>query len=439
MTLEQAKATVGKIRSDPAYFLREVLGVQRTYPKQVQMLEALRDMPRVSVVGANGTGKDFCTARAILWWQMSHYPAKTVVIGPTYRQVADIVWAEARSGFNGARVALGGQMFATPMWKLDADSFATGFATDKPENIFGFHSPNLLVIVTEAHNVEQSHLDAIKRLNPSKVLLSGNAFTNAGDFYDSHHGKPGYYPIHISAFDTPNVQQKRLVIPGLVTWEDVEERKRDWGVDSPLYKSAVLAEFPDTPEGAVFRNVEGCVYGEQAEPYRPGRRYCWGLDLAKVGDYTWLTIGDAETRRCVYMDRFNRVDWSLQKARIYEAVMRYGNGGGLLDSTGLGDPILEDLRGMGLNVRGYNFGGGHKKTLIDKLVLAIEQERIRYPRWPVLLGELKIYRYEMTQAQNVKTNAPSGFHDDGVISLALLNECMGTSGSTTRHEVIGSY
>ena len=71
--------------------------------------------------------------------------------------------------------------------------FALGFSTDNPYNLQGFHSPNLLVAVTEAHAVEQQHMDALKRLNPKLLVLSGNPLALTGEFYDSQHGKRELY------------------------------------------------------------------------------------------------------------------------------------------------------------------------------------------------------------------------------------------------------
>ena len=59
-----------------------------------------------------------------------------------------------------------GKMFRTSRYQLDEQSFALGFTTDSPYNLQGFHSPNLLVVVTEAHAVRRDEFDAIRRLNP---------------------------------------------------------------------------------------------------------------------------------------------------------------------------------------------------------------------------------------------------------------------------------
>ena len=132
---------------DPVRFVREVLG-EEPYDKQEEILRAVASSRRVSVVGCNGSGKDWAAARVVLWWMHSRAPAKAIVTGPTARQVDEIVWNEMRYAYGKAADRLGGQMFRTSKYEIDDQSFALGFTSNSPYNIQGFHSPNLLVVMT---------------------------------------------------------------------------------------------------------------------------------------------------------------------------------------------------------------------------------------------------------------------------------------------------
>ena len=200
-------------RDDPVGFVEEVLG-DAPYAKQREMLEAVVHNRRVSVVGANGSGKDWAAARAVLWWLATRPRATVVVTGPTQRQVEEIVWRELRTAYKASSVPLGGRVSGSH-WNIDDDRFAIGFSTNRPENLQGFHSPELLVVVTEAHAVPQGHMEALKRLIPARMLLTGNAFSRDGEFFDSHHTKRFLYTrVAISAFDTPNFTGENGGIPG---------------------------------------------------------------------------------------------------------------------------------------------------------------------------------------------------------------------------------
>lgn len=71
--------------------------------------------------------------------------------------------------------------------------------------------------------------------------------------------------------------------------------------------------------GQVFRYVREAATGEWQEP-EPSRsawdNYYMGLDLAKVEDYTVAVVIDQKTKSVVAADRFHRLDWSIQIARI---------------------------------------------------------------------------------------------------------------------------
>ena len=261
-------------RDDPVGFVEEVLG-DAPYAKQREMLEAVVHNRRVSVVGANGSGKDWAAARAVLWWIATRPRATVVVTGPTQRQVEEIVWRELRTAYKASRVPLGGRVSGSH-WNIDDDRFAIGFSTNRPENLQGFHSPELLVVVTEAHAVPQGHMEALKRLIPARMLLTGNAFSRDGEFFDSHHTKGHLYTcVAISAFDTPNFTGENGGIPGTPTEEDIEERKLDWGEDHPLYQGSVLARFPDMLDDSLIgRTVIEQAVARWEQYYEAGSAAC---------------------------------------------------------------------------------------------------------------------------------------------------------------------
>ncbi|MCY4583704.1 MAG: hypothetical protein OXE50_13060, partial [Chloroflexi bacterium] len=265
--------------NDPVGFVTDVLGTAGTpYSKQAEMLEALVDHRRVSVVGANGSGKDWAAGRAVLWWLETRLQAKSLVLGPTQRQVEEIVWQEMREAYAAARDRLSGRMFAS-RYRIDEERFALGFSTNNALNIQGFHAAELLVVVTEAHAMPQAQMDAIKRLQPDRLLLVGNALSREGEFYQSHHAKQHLYRrIAISAFDTPNFTgEGGMGMPGMITPEYVEEYALDYGEDHALYAASVLAQFPDSLDDSLVGRdaVEDAMRrweGEQPSPQRASAR-----------------------------------------------------------------------------------------------------------------------------------------------------------------------
>ena len=198
--------------------------------------------------------------------------------------------------------------------------------------------------------------------------------------------------------------------------KEIDEFKRD--MPELAYRQEIMGEFLDDI-GSVFRGIKNCVKGT-LEPPKSGGRYVVGCDLAKHEDFTVLCVLD-DSGRLVGFDRFSQLDWVFQSKRIISLCQQYNNARLLIDSTGVGDPIYDMLRRSGLSVEGYKFTNASKKDLIENLSIQIENKTISYPDIPVLLSELGLYGYKISQAGVTTYNAPEGYHDDTVIALALAS------------------
>ena len=165
---------------------------------------------------------------------------------------------------------------------MDEQTFALGFATNSPYNLQGFHSPNLLAVVTEAHAVGTDDMDAVRRLNPGLVLMTGNPFATQGVFFDSHHSRRELYEtVRISAFDTPNVKSGKSIVPGMITLQDISDRKEEWGEESALYIGSVLGEFPDNLETVVVPLLKATEAAKRE--LTPEGPVVLGCDVARFG------------------------------------------------------------------------------------------------------------------------------------------------------------
>lgn len=183
------------------------------------------------------------------------------------------------------------------------------------------------------------------------------------------------------------------------------------------FRQEYAAEFLEESAG-VFNNIRGCVRG-MLQGYNPAHSYVMGVDLARLHDFTVLTVVDKTTKQVVAWKRFNQIDWQSQYFQIIALARQY-HATVVIDSTGIGDPIVETLRGAGLMLEPYKIGTNiAKKQLIDNLRVHIEQGRISYPPLPVLIDELERYQSHQTASGVIQYSAPEGKHDDAVISLAL--------------------
>ena len=234
--------------NDPEAFLREVLHVDYLWDRQLEMLEVIEARGRVAVVTANGVGKTWVAARYALHYLYTHESAQVIVLGPGARQLRLALWTEVREALE--HTDLPGKLYTTldHGLVLDHRHRLLGFSTAKGTGIeegrlTGEHAENMLVIVEEAHAVEDWVWRGVARLQPSKVLAIGNAGEPFGSWFERCSRLPDWTVIQLSALQHPNVIEDRAVVPGAVERRDVEEVARTFGRDSAFYKSTVLGEF----------------------------------------------------------------------------------------------------------------------------------------------------------------------------------------------------
>lgn len=237
-------------------------------------------------------------------------------------------------------------------------------------------------------------------------------------------GKGWYYDLfltgregHHRARDTRSWNMPSWTNPLLDRGLIEAERGR---IPEAHFRQEYGAEFIEG-EGSVFRDVRSCATGELSEPIA-GRRYVAGVDLAKVTDFTVLVVVDVESRAVVHVDRFHRLAWETQVARLQGTLERYFNPLLFVDSTGAGEPIFDLLVKAGLYARPYTLSNRSKTDLINNLVVMLERREITLPRpllCPVLIEEMEDFTQTTTPSGAVQMAAPSGRHDDTVIALAL--------------------
>lgn len=181
-------------------------------------------------------------------------------------------------------------------------------------------------------------------------------------------------------------------------------------------------------KAAVFRGVDQCVNQNLPLVERHDTRftYQFGVDIAQQVDWT-VAIGiNKQNHHVEVFDRYNEIDYPLQKARLEAMLRRFGNPLANVDATGVGEPVVQDLAARGLNINGIKITEVEKRNLVTNLAIWIEQRKIRLPNIPELIQELKIFGYEVVETKSgsglqrkIRYGAPEGYHDDCVLALAL--------------------
>ena len=426
----------------PVAFARDVLGV-RLWEKQEEVLNALTSNRRVAVKAGNGLGKGFCAAVAVLWYMHTHPEAAiTLTTAPTFRQVRHILWRQIHRLYGPAADALGGRMFDT-RWELSEDRYALGLSADGADQFQGFHSPHMFIVVDEAEGVSEEIYEAIESVMTSAnplLLLIGNPTSMSGAFRRAFYEERAvYYPITISALDSPNVQAGRIVFPGLTTAAWVDERKQIWGGDSSTYRSRVLGEFPDQGEDSLFslgdleaaaRNVvEAVSWTIGAETVigaerTAGEEVILAVDVARFGSDRSVILrrrGECveDIRVLTQMDTMQLTGWvsaAIRECRPAEV---------RVDEIGVGAGVVDRLRELGHEVRGVNVAN---RARDDKLFANLRAEgfwglrerfrsgRISIPDDSQLISELTALRYSYDSSGRIRMESKDDMRRRGLPS-----------------------
>ncbi len=174
------------------------------------------------------------------------------------------------------------------------------------------------------------------------------------------------------------------------------------------YNQEYLALFSDNaanPFGITFIK-------KQIRPISNNNPVCYGVDLAKSVDWTVVTGLDANGQIC-FFERW-QADWGATRKKVIQII---GSTPTLIDSTGVGDPIVEDIQRECFRAEGYHYSAPSKQKLMEGLANAIQKGTVTILDG-VMQDELEAFEYIYGRT-GVKYSAPDGLHDDCVNSLSL--------------------
>lgn len=184
------------------------------------------------------------------------------------------------------------------------------------------------------------------------------------------------------------------------------------------FRQEWLADFVDS-EGAVFRRIRDAAILQPLDEPKEGGQYVAGVDVAASVDYTVITVMDVQSKEMVYLDRFNRVDYSVLEDRIDACYRRWHMTGIVIEANSIGAEPVQRLSARGLNVIPFTTTNTSKHGIIQSLQSAFEHGQVTILDNPVLVGELLSFESKKTNSGNFTYSAPDGQHDDCVMSLAL--------------------
>ena len=340
----------------------------------------------------------------VFWWIAPIYSQARIAFERFKRYIDQRLWDANDSEM---RVTLGN---GASIWFKSAE---------KPDALYG--EDVRAAVIDEASRVREASWHAVRTTltaTHGPIRIIGNVKGRRNWFYKlsrrAEAGEKGYSYSRLTAYDA--------VAAGVLQPDDVNQAR----ADLPAHVFQELYEaMPTVDTGNPFgdEHIQACTLDtEQAWSSwdGDGEPIAWGWDLAKSVDWT-VGIGLDEHGTVCRLRRFQH-PWM----QTIDVVRREtANVSALVDSTGVGDPVLEalqqpwrdgDVTYLGRNFEGVKFTSSSKQQMFEGLAVAIQQQAIQFPPGAIT-SELEQFEFLYTRT-GTRYAAPDGAHDDCVDSLA---------------------
>lgn len=349
MLLHHKSLSSSIARDDPVYWI-ESLG-HPVWSKQRDIINSVATNRRTAVKSAHTTGKSFVTARIVLWWLFSHPLGESFVItsAPSAAQVRAVLWREI--GRAHAKAKLSGRANQTELWMSmpagneELVAFGRKPSHLDPSSFHGIHAKYVLVCFDEAGGIPAPLWNAADTLisnQYSRFLAIGNPDDPQSEFYEVCKPGSGWNVIKIAATDSPNFTTEpasEIMRSNLISMEWVEEKRRRWGEDNPLYISKVLAEFPEiSKDGLIPITWIKRAHNRELKPSKPNEL---GVDIGGGSNRSVIAHRQGPVVRIIHRDQ--NPDTTITTGHIVKAIRSTQATRCKIDMQGIGQPIYDQL------------------------------------------------------------------------------------------------
>ena len=260
-------------------------------------------------------------------------------------------------------------------------------------------------------------------IRPTLIDYEGRAL-----FPSTPNGRNGFYTMHSWAMNEEEPEWKEY---HRTTYDNPYVNKEEGHrlqktMSEKWYRQEIMAEFLEN-EGSVFRNLESALRAPKTVPEEHASHLVVaGIDWARDNDYTVISNGCATCRRELYIDRFNKIDYTFQTGRVVVNFATWNVRSASFELNSIGRPQFDSIVPQlpGVSCEGFDTTPTSKGPLIDTLALELEKGTILFQNDEYARTELEAYEAHLTESGHIKYSAPQGMNDDTVIARALMTRSM---------------
>jgi len=401
-----------RLRDDPAFFAEMVLG-WAPFDYQVRLLRD--ESKRILSCWGRQTGKTSTIAVKGVHYAYVNGEATVLIVSPSMRQ-SMIMFEKLQDFISGNPILVLGisRMTRTVVELLNGSRI---IALPCSENLLRGYSAQMVIIDESAFIPEEV---IVRVVLPMLSATDGKAV-----FLSTPWGRDHFF---YRAFMNPSysVHRVRSDQCPLIKPEFLEEMRET--MTDEAFRMEYEAEFVEAANSYFPQDlIRGCIDpSDDLMPNLESRvhpgEYYGGCDFGKLQDYSVVSVlrREGESLHLIYLCEFQiGTPYTDVIAHLSRANLRFKFQKVLVDQTGVGEPVIEELRNLGVPVEGLTFTIKTKEELLTTLKIAMEQKRLRIPYHRRLFEQINEQQYTYSKSGHLQFSHPEGSHDDMLWSLAL--------------------
>ncbi|MEM4704065.1 MAG: phage terminase large subunit [Candidatus Bathyarchaeia archaeon] len=407
---------LAQLAQNPILFAKLLLNFE-PFSYQQQMLAD--QSKRILACMGRQTGKTTTIAAKAIHYAFTHPKTTTLIVSPTLRQ-SMIMFDKILSFITNP--ILSKSITRKTRTQIQLSNKSQIIALPCSEHMLRGYTAHL-VICDEAAFMPENTITEI--IFPMLSTTSGTAILLSTPWGKNH--------FFYKAFTNP--QYRTYTIKSeqnpLITKEFLEEMRQTMTAEA--YKREYEAQFtedPNTyfPQDLIRKAVELAQKSSielltTLEQNPPPADYYAGLDFGKHQSHSALAIvkADNETVSLTYLYEFPlQTPYTQVIGHLANANKTFNLKNILVDQTGIGEPILEEIQNQGIvKAQGTKFTIQTKTDMLTHLKLLMEQNRLAIPYHRKLCQQLNEQQAVHTKTGQLQFTHPPSTHDDLLWALAL--------------------
>lgn len=411
------KKELEKLAENPTLFAELLLNF-KPYPYQQKLLND--KSKRIVACMGRQTGKTTTIAAKAIHYAYTHPNTTTLIVSPSLRQ--SMIMFDKIQNFIQNNPLLAKSITRKTRTIIQLTNHSQIIALPCSQNLLRGYTAQL-AICDEAAFIPEIVITQI--IFPMLSTTNGTAIFLSTPWDKNHFFHKAFLN---PKYSTHKVKSKQCP---LIKPEFLKEMQQN--MTREAYLMEYEAEFTETqnsyfPQELIRKSVElaqklNLELHTNIEQTFPKSNYYAGVDFGKLHDFSALAVTKIEDSsiRLFYLHQFPlETPYTQVIGHLKRANQKFQFHKVLIDQTGVGEPILEEIRNQDLkNVKGIKFTVQTKENLLSNMKILMEQGKLAIPYHRQLCQQINEQQYTYTKTGHIQFNHPPNSHDDMLWALAL--------------------